>query len=411
MHCEISSDAFRSLPKRLCAITLSQDEQTILLADKFGDVYSLPLHPSSEYQSRTASSQPSNVFKPSASKLTVHTKGNLEALRQQERQKEQQAKKEGPDFEHKLLLGHVSLLTDLIVAEGQVNGRKRPFIITSDRDEHIRVSRGIPQTHIIEKYCSGHRDFISKLCVLPWQPDLLVAGNGEPSLRIYRWQDGMLVNTIHLSELLQGELEAVLAGPGRSMERLAVSGIWPTKLAELPELLLCALEGLPALLTFVVDDADLSLVDVLQLSGNLLDLVSIPGQACIAIAIDDVHEPGSMKVLREELTSSSCSIKIFKLSQNAISILSQRGTENPGEILSPSDLWEDMQVEFEVEAVQRESSTVSRDVNDTEVKDKNQGRLSGQLGEFLYGLENLRKKRGQAAVEEDEATEVVDEQI
>lgn len=54
-------------------------------------------------------------------------------------------------FEHKLLLGHVSMLTDIALVV--LNGRN--YIITADRDEHIRISRGIPQSHIIEGFCLG----------------------------------------------------------------------------------------------------------------------------------------------------------------------------------------------------------------------------------------------------------------
>src|SRR5665213_2485883 len=107
------------MPKRLCAITLTPDQRTIVAGDKFGDVYSLPLFPSGEALPKPAAIQPTvpAEFKPSATELTVHTRGNLEALRQQREQKHLKQKKEGPTFEHKLLLGHVSLLTDVAIAE------------------------------------------------------------------------------------------------------------------------------------------------------------------------------------------------------------------------------------------------------------------------------------------------------
>lgn len=49
-----------------------------------------------------------------------------------------------------LILGHASLLTTfLLTADGQ-------YIVTADRDEHIRVS-WYPQGYTIESYCLGHQ--------------------------------------------------------------------------------------------------------------------------------------------------------------------------------------------------------------------------------------------------------------
>lgn len=217
----------RSLPKRLCAIKLTTDEKTIFAADKFGDVYSLPLHPSKDYVPKPAKEEPDVPFTPSATELTVHTKGNRNALQQQMKQRKLKPKKEGPEFEHQLILGHVSLLTDIVVGEGEVSGRQRPYILTADRDEHIRISRGIPQAHIIENYCLGHQEFVSKLCIPQWGPDILLAGNGEPSLRVFKWQTGEQTSYVNLSNIISDELKNSLVTEERTAERLAVSGIYP----------------------------------------------------------------------------------------------------------------------------------------------------------------------------------------
>jgi tRNA (guanine-N(7)-)-methyltransferase subunit TRM82 len=50
-----------------------------------------------------------------------------------------------------LILGHTSLLTSFILSEDE------KYIITSDRDEHIRVS-WYPQGYNIEAFCLGHRE-------------------------------------------------------------------------------------------------------------------------------------------------------------------------------------------------------------------------------------------------------------
>lgn len=243
----------RCMSKRLCAIVLNPDDSIILAADKFGDVYSLPLQdiPSSSNSASNIARKPAGEFKPSASELTVHTKGNLEALRQQREQKAAAKTKEGPNFEHKLLLGHVSLLTDLIIAEAEVSEKRRQFILTADRDEHIRVSRGPSQAHIIENYCLGHKEFVSKLCTLPWQPDILVAGSGETSIKSFRWSTGKLVGDFSVFQVMSDAISKSRhdLSEHKPLRKLAVSGIWPLRakdpryLAEKCGFVLVAFEG------------------------------------------------------------------------------------------------------------------------------------------------------------------------
>ena len=221
---------FRSMPKRLCAVALTADGSTILCGDKFGDVYSLPVHlssPTKTTSSALGKQNPTPDFRPSASELTVHTKGNRAALRQQQERKAA-ALKEGPKSEHNLHLGHVSLLTDLITASAWVEKTQRHYILTADRDEHIRVSRGIPQAHIIENYCLCHKDFVSKLRIPPWQPSMLLAGSGEPSLKSFDWQNGNLMQDNVISGTALEDVSTTIAKSKgeRTVKRLAVSGIW-----------------------------------------------------------------------------------------------------------------------------------------------------------------------------------------
>ncbi len=205
------------MPKRPCAITLTPDDSTILCADKFGDVYSLPLV-GQAYEPETtngidpnATSGTSNhkqkqkLFAPSATSLTVHTKRNRDALRQQQKQKidNPRAEKKALNFDYKLLLGHVSLLTDVAcVTLASPSHKARNYILTSDRDEHIRVSRSIPQAHIIEGYCLGHTEFITKLCVPPVYSHLLISGGGDDYLILWDWCTGRMLQQLDLKSLV-----------------------------------------------------------------------------------------------------------------------------------------------------------------------------------------------------------------
>lgn len=226
------------MPKRGCALSLVCSDSLILCGDKFGDVYSLPLIPGEEAVAApkiTARKMKQNW--PAATNLTVHTKGNLASLQQQKRQydarMENQEESSSLKFEHQLLIGHVSLLTDLAFVSLPVDSdKKRTYILTADRDEHIRVSRGPPQTHVIENQCLGHTSFITKLCIPTWAPEYLVSGGGDNYLLVWKWAEGRIVQKVSLVD------ETSESAP------IAVRGIWATSLSSSGlKLILVAIEG------------------------------------------------------------------------------------------------------------------------------------------------------------------------
>lgn len=248
------------MPKRPCAVILTPDESTILCADKFGDVYSLPLisvshnktynDQDSVDQSSKEDSEPSQTpFVPAANSRTVHTLRNQKALQNQQKITHKEVNKKTLEFDYQLLLGHVSLLTDLVCVRLTntitASSQPRTYILTSDRDEHIRVSRGIPQAHIIEGYCLGHTEFISKLCTPKWHQKLLVSGGGDDYLLAWDWLSGRVRQKVDLRGPMQEFRKTYRSyensmisfpatkescdfkGSGEDYEtKIAVSGIW-----------------------------------------------------------------------------------------------------------------------------------------------------------------------------------------
>ncbi|KEQ99071.1 hypothetical protein AUEXF2481DRAFT_397923 [Aureobasidium subglaciale EXF-2481] len=244
------------MPKRPCAVLVTPDNKTILCGDKFGDVYSLPLFPSATTEQPEESTKvemkedgEQKKYVPAATTLTVHSGRNRRALENQMKQKDLQAKvKDGPKFEHQLLLGHVSMLTDVQFASEMVDGRSRGYIITTDRDEHIRVSRGPPQAHVIERFCLGHKEFISKICLLP-NTDLLVSGGGDDWLGVWDWKAGELKDKRDLRSALTS-LFSSQPSTFRAENSIAVSGLWAVSMDAEAEnnAILVACENLPCLL-------------------------------------------------------------------------------------------------------------------------------------------------------------------
>lgn len=211
------------MAKRPCAIALTASDSLIIIADKFGDVYSIPLQEPEVTETEApnapepATEEPKK-FVSSANDKTVHSVRNRKALENQLKQNLVKTEKTESNPGQVLLLGHVSMLTDIALVER--NGRN--YIVTADRDEHIRVSRGIPQAHIIENYCLGHTDFVSKLCFPSSAPDILVSGGGDDDLFTWKWQTGELLGKTDLI----GPLNEVLGTTaGGEKTTVVVSGI------------------------------------------------------------------------------------------------------------------------------------------------------------------------------------------
>ncbi|WBW75196.1 tRNA (guanine-N7-)-methyltransferase WD repeat subunit Trm82 [Schizosaccharomyces osmophilus] len=126
----------KTIPKR-CADMKFDDSGDLIFGDKFGDVYRI-----NEEWFKSASS---------------------------ENQKEKKESKLEP------IMGHVSILTQLCLTNDPHKPDQK-IIVTSDRDEHIRISR-FPSAYIIDGFCMGHEDFISRISL--YDNSTLISGGGD----------------------------------------------------------------------------------------------------------------------------------------------------------------------------------------------------------------------------------------
>ncbi|RDW61802.1 putative tRNA methyltransferase [Aspergillus mulundensis] len=353
----------RPMPKRPSAIKFMENND-ILTGDKFGDVWSMPLIPSAE--PRPAPKTPAQRSTAiAATNLTVHTARNLKSLEMQINMKSQQQEhkkaSEKPVFDHDLLLGHVSLLTDVAFASlpspDPSSTKRRNYILSADKDEHIRVSRSRPQAHIIESQCFGHTAFVSKLCIPEWAPELLISGGGDPHLIVWKWATGELLHTVPLAE--QGS-EADAEGQPKE---IAVRGIWAaTRGADSQRIIFVALEGNPTLLPFTLEpNGSMTPHKPIQTSGNILDVEV--HMNTVLVSVDCIRAPGSTQEWRS--ATSTTLLEAFQLKQ---------GTTE----------WESVSDQM----LGTINATGTVPVGLTEgAEEKEKEALNG----VLYGLENLRK--------------------
>ncbi|KAH7913061.1 WD40-repeat-containing domain protein [Hygrophoropsis aurantiaca] len=159
----------RELPKKPTSIHFTKDDN-ILVSDKFGDVFKYSLQPSDDL---------ALPQQPKRDALTSH---------------------ENPSG-GQLILGHASLLTAALLT------REEQFIVTADRDEHIRIS-WYPEGYTIESYCLGHEKFVSAIHVPPFSPELLISGGGDPMLKFWDWMTGTLKRDVEVFTVVQPFIKA-----------------------------------------------------------------------------------------------------------------------------------------------------------------------------------------------------------
>lgn len=367
---ELSS---RAMPKRPCAIQIMPDNATILVGDKFGDVYSLPLLPSENGETSTGAQestpQPESTFKPSATNLTVHSARNLKALENQKNQKNFTPRKEPLKFEHKLLLGHVSMLTDMKYIARDDDGKEKGYIITADRDEHIRISRGPPQSHIIEGYCLGHTEFISKICRVG-ETNLLVSGGGDGWLGLWDLSEYKLRKKIDL-------LHYARETPGHTKdEQVAVSGIWTMSVdanrgIDMEDVIMVACEKIKVLYIFPLSYLEADASEHEKPEYDRPPITTVPFEGCIL----DVTTAGDRAIV---------SIDQRKDGQERILSFWPRKRGPEGDSMVPIDIeWEDMGGE----GIEDQLKTLN------EYKGPEKDITHKELDSFLYGVAEMRKRR------------------
>ncbi|XP_043282308.1 tRNA (guanine-N(7)-)-methyltransferase non-catalytic subunit wdr4 [Venturia canescens] len=103
----------------------------------------------------------------------------------------------------KLILGHLSMLLDCLVT------RNNRHVITTDRDEKIRVSC-FPNAYNIVSYCLGHEKFVTAVKQLPQNEEILVSAGGDGQLKFWHYIQGKELLSFDFSDKIPAvELETL----------------------------------------------------------------------------------------------------------------------------------------------------------------------------------------------------------
>ncbi|KAF7969461.1 hypothetical protein HWV62_27309 [Athelia sp. TMB] len=168
----------RELPKKPTRIQFTKDSQTLVISDKFGDTFSYPLHP---VPTPTRPTSPSPLDETDEERI--------------KRRRAAVASHENPSG-GTLILGHASLMTTFVLSEDE------RYVISADRDEHVRVS-WYPQGWNIESFCLGHEKYVTAVHIPSFAPETLISGGGDTMLKVWDWMAGKLKAEVEVWETAQ----------------------------------------------------------------------------------------------------------------------------------------------------------------------------------------------------------------
>ncbi|RXK42389.1 hypothetical protein M231_00379 [Tremella mesenterica] len=223
----------RQVMKKSSSLSFSP-KGDLIISDKVGDVYLYPLDPRSTSSINTdppdtsVQSKLTKTLNDSVQSISTNTTSTSNQTSHSNYSNEKESKRKlnkmtlnsdptlNPDAD--FLLGHVSILTSHVLS---MDGK---HIITSDRDEHIRISR-YPQSFVIERFLFGSESFVSALCIPPRRPEILLSAGGEGVMRVWGWETGRLIGNIELYEgiLPCRKVRAGMRRDARASKRMKMS--------------------------------------------------------------------------------------------------------------------------------------------------------------------------------------------
>lgn len=152
------------------------------------------------------------------------------------------------------LLGHLSLLLDVL----QTNDGK--FIISSDRDEKIRVSC-YPNTYNIQTFCLGHKEFVNHIELLPNNDKYLTSTSGDGFVKCWNYMLGKLCYSIDTfkdvnDEQLKEDFSNAMDSEGVEVYTLPIVHYSVTKLNDTSNILAVVVHSYNKLLLYQLNIMD-----------------------------------------------------------------------------------------------------------------------------------------------------------
>ena len=176
------------------------------------------------------------------------------------------------------VLGHVLLLNLVVMAEH--DGKK--YIITGDRDEHVRVLH-YPQLFVIKHWLFGHSEFVAALHIPQLDPELLFSAGGDDYVCVWKWYDNELVTKIDVALQIKPYLGEAHLPAERFRTPELVPEMVVTRLQLYQQQLFVLVEQTPVVLVYNFDGSFSHKIEALAL---ITDFAVDPTTGTVYAAVD-----------------------------------------------------------------------------------------------------------------------------
>eukprot|EP00475_Leptophrys_vorax_P023191 TRINITY_DN3166_c0_g1_i1.p1 TRINITY_DN3166_c0_g1~~TRINITY_DN3166_c0_g1_i1.p1 ORF type:complete len:425 (+),score=125.07 TRINITY_DN3166_c0_g1_i1:2798-4072(+) len=177
------------LPKKPSALTFTPESDSLLIADRFGNVHKFTIK---DILSQKTSTSPAAPDSASAS-TDQQPEQQHEDDDEEDGDGEDDAPSGGKEVEDEaqnIVLGHFGTISDLRFTP---NGK---FLVSADRDDRIRVSKW-PHVYVVQSFCLGHTSFVVKAKPIG-ATNFLVSGAGDGTVRTWNLLTGAEISKVEI---------------------------------------------------------------------------------------------------------------------------------------------------------------------------------------------------------------------
>ncbi|VVD05106.1 tRNA (guanine-N(7)-)-methyltransferase non-catalytic subunit wuho [Leptidea sinapis] len=197
------------------------------------------------------------------------------------------------------LLGHLSLLLNIL------QSKDSKYLITSDRDEKIKVSH-YPNTYSILTYCLGHKEFVNHIEFLPHDERYLLSSSGDGTIKCWDYIKGHLCSNIETKndiqdDLLKDEFKNLMDSDGIEVDSLPIVHLSSSQLNNTTSLIAATIHSIKEIFIYSLETTNLKFYNKL----------------CNKISIENF--PASIifhKLSLYVLDSTRNNINVYKFSEN-----------------------------------------------------------------------------------------------
>jgi tRNA (guanine-N(7)-)-methyltransferase subunit TRM82 len=308
---------FREIPKKATNIALTPSPTTILVSDKFGDVFRW-LVPGGLVARLLSCFPLSYPLQIDPGVLTREPKPKVAP----------ELRREGVGSHENdigtLVLGHSSMITSMKLCEDY------KYIVTADRDEHIRIS-WYPEGYNIETFCLGHTKclsfrrflsllssplrnchdwiltvvvfvrYVSALCMLPFKGLSLVSAGGDAELHFWNWKTGALLEKIPILDHAKSYIVVSSNKMRKEAQKRALANLKKRGRKEHPKK---SAKNTP----YIADDATPEPPGSIQME---VEVENSPSAADAPVAAEDMTEEDAFVVSKLEYFSTASGLSVL----------------------------------------------------------------------------------------------------